>query len=146
MTLEQEQAVVAFVEQGGAFLNLHNSLGLYPPAGPYLKLVGGRYIGHGPFERFRIEVADRNHPITDGVSDFSTADEQHTPVLYDETQVHLILQSRMDNGIAVPAGWVREVGTGRVCHLASGHPVEPLVHPMYQRLMRNAVEWCLRRR
>ncbi len=146
MTLEQEQAVVAFVEKGGAFLNLHNSLGLYPPAGPYLKLVGGRYIGHGPFERFRIEVADHNHPITVGVSDFSTADEQHTPVLYDETQVHLILQSRMDNGIAVPAGWVREVGGGRVCHLASGHPVEPLLHPMYQRLMRNAVEWCLRRR
>ncbi len=146
MTLEQEKAVVAFVEKGGAFLNLHNSLGLYPPAGPYLQLVGGRYIGHGPFERFRIEVADQNHPITEGVSDFSTADEQHTPVLYDETQVHLILQSRMDNGIAVPAGWVREVGGGRVCHLASGHPVEPLLHPMYQRLMRNAVEWCLRRR
>ena len=121
MTLEQEQAVVAFVEKGGAFLNLHNSLGLYPPTGPYLKLVGGRYIGHGPFERFRIEVADHNHPITVGVSDFSTADEQHTPVLYDETQVHLILQSRMDNGIAVPAGWVREVGGGG-CHLASGHP------------------------
>ena len=146
MTLEQEQAVVAFVEKGGGFLNLHNSLGLYPPAGPYLQLVGGRYIGHGAFERFRIEVADRNHPITEGVTDFSTADEQHTPVLYDETQVHLILQSRMDNGIAVPAGWVREVGGGRVCHLASGHPVEPLLHPMYQRLMRNAVEWCLRRR
>ena len=146
MTLEQEKAVVAFVEKGGAFLNLHNSLGLYPPAGPYLKLVGGRYIGHGPFERFRIEVADRNHPITEGVTDFSTADEQHTPVLYDESRVHLILESRMDNGIAVPAGWVREVGGGRVCHLASGHPVEPLLHPMYQRLMRNAVEWCLRRR
>jgi len=146
MTLEQEQAVVAFVEKGGAFLNLHNSLGLYPPSGPYLQLVGGRYIGHGPFERFRIEVADRSHPITEGVTDFSTADEQHTPVLYDETQVHLILQTRMDNGIAVPAGWVREVGSGRVCHLASGHPIEPLLHPMYQRLMKNAVEWCLRRR
>ena len=39
MTLAQEQAVVEFVEKGGAFLNLHNSLGLYPPEGPYLKLV-----------------------------------------------------------------------------------------------------------
>ena len=144
MTLEQERAVVAFVEKGGAFLNLHNSLGLYPPSGPYLRLVGGRYIGHGPYERFRIEVADRNHPITEGVSDFSTADEQHTPVLYDDSQVHLILRSRMDNGIPVPAGWVREAGKGRVCHLASGHPVEPLLHPMYQRLLKNAVQWCLR--
>jgi type 1 glutamine amidotransferase len=146
MTLEQEQAVVNFVEKGGSFLNLHNSLGLYPPDGPYLKLVGGRYIGHGPYERFRIEVADRAHPITQGVTDFTTADEQHTPVLYDEAAVHLLLRSRMDNGAAVPAGWVREVGAGRICHLASGHPTEPLLNPMYQRLLQNAVEWCLRRR
>ena len=144
MTLDQERAVAEFVEKGGSFLNLHNSLGLYPPAGPYLKLVGGRYIGHGPYERFRVEVVDPDHPITKGVSDFTTADEQHTPVLYDESQVHMILESRMDNGIAVPAGWVREVGQGRVCHLASGHPAEPLFHPMYQRLMKNAVRWCLR--
>ncbi len=146
MTLAQEQAVVAFVEKGGAFLNLHNSLGLYPPAGPYLKLVGGRYIGHGPYERFRVEVTDPRHPITEGVSDFTTPDEQHTPIIYDESQVHRILNSRMDNGTVVPAGWVREVGRGRVCHLAGGHPLEPLLHPMYQRLMRNAVEWCLRKR
>ena len=146
MTLDQERAVAEFVDKGGSFLNLHNSLGLYPPAGPYLKLVGGRYIGHGPYERFRIEVVDPDHPITEGVSDFTTADEQHTPVLYDESQVHMILESRMDNGIAVPAGWVREVGKGRVCHLAAGHPAEPLFHPMYQRLMKNAVRWCLRQR
>jgi len=146
MTLAQEEAVVEFVEKGGAFLNLHNSLGLYPPAGPYLKLVGGRYIGHGPYERFRVEVADRRHPITEGVSDFTTPDEQHTPIIYNESQVHRFLNSRMDNGTVVPAGWTREVGGGRVCHLASGHPLEPLLHPMYQRLMRNAVEWLLRER
>ncbi len=146
MTLAQEQAVVEFVERGGAFLNLHNSLGLYPPAGPYLKLVGGRYIGHGPYERFRVEVADSRHPITEGTGDFTIADEQHTPIIYDESQVHRILNSRMDDGTVVPAGWVREVGRGRVCHLAGGHPLEPLLHPMYQRLMRNAVEWCLRKR
>ena len=145
MTLDQEEAIVNFVQSGGAFLNLHNSLGLYPPNGPYLNLVGGRYIGHGPFERFRIEVVDPNHPITRGVKDFTTADEQHTPVLYDESQVHMILESRMDNGTVVPAGWVREVGRGKVCHLASGHPREPLFHPMYQRLMANAVTWCLAR-
>ena len=51
MTPQQEHAVVAFVEKGGGFLNLHNSLGLYAANGPYLNLVGGRYAGHGPLER-----------------------------------------------------------------------------------------------
>jgi type 1 glutamine amidotransferase len=143
MTPEQERAVVRFVEGGGGFLNLHNALGLYPDNGPYLRLSGGRYTGHGPLERFRVEVVDRRHPVTRGVRDYSVADEQHTPV--HDKKVHLLLRSRSDEGLVAHSGWVVEVGRGRVCHLANGHTREALLHPMYQRLMRNGVNWCLRR-
>jgi type 1 glutamine amidotransferase len=144
MTPEQERAVVAFVEGGGGFLNLHNAMGLYPKDGPYLNLVGGRYIGHGPLERFRVEVVDADHPITRGVHDFFVADEQHTPPR-DEGRTHLLLRNRSDDGKAVAAaGWVREAGRGRVCHLANGHTREALCHPMFQTLLRNAMRWCVR--
>jgi len=143
MTPEQQRAVATFVEGGGGFLNLHNSMGLYPPHGPYLDLVGGRYIGHGPLERFRVEVVDPAHPITRGVGAFFVADEQHTPP-YDEARVHLLLQNHSDDGKVAAAGWVREPGRGRLCHLANGHTLEALLHPMYQTLLRNAVRWCLR--
>ena len=143
MTPEQERAVVAFVERGGGFLNLHNSMGLYPDDGPYLKLVGGRYIGHGPLERFQVEVVDPEHPITRGVSGFFVADEQHTPPI-DEQRVHLLLRNRSDDGKTAAAGWTREPGKGRLCHLANGHTREALLHPMFQKLMRNATRWCLR--
>jgi type 1 glutamine amidotransferase len=144
MTPEQEQAVVDFVDRGGGVLCLHNALGLYPAGGPYLKLMGGRYIGHGPLERFRVEVTDRDHPVTRGVRDFSVADEQHTPVP-DKGKVHLLLQNRSDEGKTAPAGWTVESGRGRVCHLANGHTREALLHPMFQLLMRNGVQWCLHR-
>src|SRR5438874_10413792 len=107
MTREQQSAVVAFVEGGGGFLNLHNALGLYPPDGPYLDLVGGRYVGHGPLERFRVEVVDADHPVTRGVSGFFVADEQHTPT-YNARRVHLLLQNCSDDGRVAAAGWVRE--------------------------------------
>jgi len=142
MTPEQERAVVSFVEAGGGFLNLHNSMGLYPEHGAYLELIGGRYASHGPLERFGVEIADPAHPITCGVSAFFVADEQHTP-LYDEGRVHLLLRSRSDDGKSAAAGWVREQGKGRLCHLANGHTLDALLHPMYQRLMSNAVRWCL---
>ncbi len=144
MTAEQEKAVVDFVEGGGGFLNLHNGMGLYPPGGRYLDLVGGRYIGHGPLERFRVEVVDPDHPVTRGVGAFFVADEQHTPP-YDHGRVHLLLRNRSDDSkVVAAAGWVREPGRGRLCHLANGHTREALLHPMYQRLLRNAVRWCLR--
>jgi type 1 glutamine amidotransferase len=144
MTPGQERAVAAFVERGGGFLNLHNSMGLYPDDGTYLKLVGGRYTGHGPLERFRVEVVDHAHPITHGVEDFSVADEQHAPIP-DLEKVHLLLRSRSDDGKTAVAGWAYEPGRGRLCHLAPGHTREALLYPEYQRLMRNAVNWCLRR-
>jgi type 1 glutamine amidotransferase len=143
MTPEQQRAVAAFVEGGGGFLNLHNAMGLYPPNGPYLDLVGGRYIGHGPLERFQVEVVDPDHPVTRGVGTFFVADEQHTPP-YDEGRVHFLLRNRSDDGKVAAAGWVREPGRGRLCHLANGHTREALLHPMYQRLLCNAVRWCLR--
>jgi len=143
MTAEQEKSVVDFVHNGGAFLNLHNSMGLYPENGPYLNLVAGRYIGHGPLERFRVEVVDKSHPITQGVSDWSVADEQHTPP-YDEKKAHLLLRNRSDDGKTAAAGWVYEPGKGRLVHLASGHTREALEHPMFQKLARNSIAWLLR--
>ena len=107
--------------------------------------MGGRYIGHGPLERFRVEVVDANHPITRGVEDFSVADEQHTPP-YDANKVHLLLRNRSDDGKVTrrPAGRMKP-GQGRLCHLANGHTLESLQHPMYQRLLHNAINWLLRR-
>lgn len=145
MTPEQEKAVVDFVEGGGSFLNLHNSMGLYPQDGPYLNLVGGRYIGHGPLERFRVEVVAPNHPVTRGVKTFFAADEQHTPPC-DEKKVTVLLRNFNDDGTEkAAAGWAYEPGKGRLVHLAPGHTREALANPQFQLLMRNAVNWCLKR-
>jgi type 1 glutamine amidotransferase len=142
MTIEQERAVVEFVERGGAFLALHNSTGLYPEKGPYLELLGGTYEGHGPLERFRVRVADADHPVTRGVEEYEIADEQHTP-RPDTSHVHVILRSISAEGVEAAAGWVREVGKGRVCYLANGHTRDALGHPMFRRLIANAIGWCL---
>jgi type 1 glutamine amidotransferase len=142
MTMEQQQAVVNFVEGGGGLLALHNSTALYPENGPFLKLIGGTYMGHGPLERFRVSVRDRSHPITQGVNDFEVADEQHTPTT-DRTRVHLLLESRSSEGTMGVAGWVHQVGRGRVCYLANGHTREAQNHPEFQKLLQNAALWCL---
>jgi hypothetical protein len=81
--------------------------------------------------------------MTANVEAFTVADEQHTPVP-DLGKVRLLLRSRSDAGKTAAAGWAYEPGRGRLCHLAPGHAREALLHPMYQRLMRNAVNWCLR--
>jgi type 1 glutamine amidotransferase/glyoxylase-like metal-dependent hydrolase (beta-lactamase superfamily II) len=141
MTREQETALVNFVERGGGLLALHNAAALYPEGGSYLRLVGGTYTTHGPLERFRISVLDRSHFITHEVNDFEVADEQHMPIP-DRSRVHLLLESRSAEGIVAAAGWAYQFGRGRVCYLANGHTREALEHPEYQKLLRNAANWC----
>jgi type 1 glutamine amidotransferase len=144
MTSNQEEALVDFVDRGGALFGLHNCPGLYPEGGPYLELLGGTYNGHGPLERFRVAVHDTDHPIARGVESFEVADEQHTPVP-NLDKVHVFLKSYSDEGVEAAAGWTREFGKGRVCYLANGHTRESLAHPTVQLLVRNAIDWCLKR-
>jgi type 1 glutamine amidotransferase len=143
MTGEQQQAIWDFVHNGGAFLALHNSHGIYPEGGLYYKLFGGDYGGHPPPETFTIRIENKNHPITQGVEDFETFDEQHMSKYYLDRE-HLLLRNISKANKSAPAGWWRELGKGRFVYLAPGHTPEALGHPMMQRLIRNSMRWLLR--
>jgi len=143
MTDEQQQAVWDFVDNGGGFLALHNSQGIYPPGGLYYKLFGGDYGGHPKPYVFTVRVENKDHPITAGVEDFEIYDEQHTVKYYLDKE-HLLLRTIARDNLAAPGGWWREMGKGRFCYLSPGHTPDALNHPMMQRLIRNAANWLLR--
>lgn len=143
MTDEQQQAVRNFVHNGGGFLALHNSHGNYPPGGPYYELFGGDYGGHPAPEEFTIRIENKDHPITAGVEDFRTFDEQHMSKYYLDRQ-QLLMRNISDANKSAPAGWWRELGKGRFVYLAPGHTPEALGHPMMQLLIRNSVRWLTR--
>lgn len=143
MTEEQQRAIWDFVHNGGGFLALHNSHGIYPPGGLYYKLFGGDYGGHPPPETFTIRVENKHHPVTQGVEDFETFDEQHLSK-YDLDREQLLLRNISRGNKSAPAGWWRELGKGRFVYLAPGHTPEALNHPMTERLIRNAIRWLLR--
>ena len=143
MTDAQQQAVWDFVHNGGGFLALHNSQGIYPPDGLYYKLFGGDYGGHPKPYEFTVRVEDHDHPVTAGVEDFMVFDEQHTVKYYLDKE-HLLLRTMAKDNLAAAGGWWREMGKGRFVYLSPGHTPEALNHPMMQRLIRNAARWVLR--
>ena len=143
MTEAQQQAIWDFVHNGGGFLPLHNAQGIYPPGGLYYKLFGGDYGGHPEPAVFTIRVEDKNHPVTAGVEDYEIYDEQHMVKYYLDRE-HQLLRSIARDNKAAAAGWWREMGKGRLVYLSMGHTPDGLQHPMTQRLIRNAMRWCLR--
>jgi hypothetical protein len=143
MTPAQEEAIEAFVLQGGALLALHNAGWGYPWQGGYRRTLGGYYLWHPPLAHFAVKVLNHDHPVTAGVSDYDIMDEQHW-LSPDYTRVTPLLQSTAEDGRGTISGWAYAYGFGRVVYLPHGHTVESLTHPMVQRLLRNAARWLVR--
>ncbi|MBT4099588.1 MAG: ThuA domain-containing protein [Gemmatimonadetes bacterium] len=150
ITPEQGRAVRAFVDEGGAALFYHNTTYISPDNEDFRHVQGSVTQGHPAVRPYRVEITNKDHPITRDVSDFVVTDEQHFMV-YDKDPGHVLAESVNDDGhtfkdlgTRCQAAWAYDYGKGRVAYLAPGHTVPALWNPEYEKLQRNAVRWLLR--
>ena len=149
ITGDQGRAVRTFVENGGAALFYHNST--YITASEDFSHVHGSVTeGHPAVRPFKVEITNKEHPITRDVADFVVTDEQHY-MRYDKAPEHVLAVSVNEDGHAFKelgtrceAAWAYDYGQGRVCYLAPGHTIPALWNPEYEKLQRNAARWLLR--
>lgn len=144
----------SFVADGGGYLGLHPATDLTSvhdgaggidhreePVAKLRELLGGQFLDHPEQSTFGVEIV-ADHPVTDGVADFSVYDEPYR-VEHDAARVTVL--ARMDHpdpGMDdYPVAWTREVGDGRVCYASLGHTTDAFEHEQYRRLLRNAIEW-----
>jgi len=150
---DQREGLLSFVEHGGGYLGLHCASDLTSthdgeggiaareePFPELRELIGGHFLDHPEQSTFAVELVDKDHPVTAGVSDFATFDEPYQ-VDCDEDRVHVL--ARMDHPDLedYPVVWVRDHGAGRVCYASLGHTSESLEEPQYRTLLRNAARW-----
>ena len=139
LTAKQLQGLLSFVSSGGGFVGLHSAADSFRDTPEYLELLGGVFRSHPPHQTFHIEVADREHPITKGISDFDIYDELY--ILYhDPKQYHLLLYCNWE-GEDQPVAWTKEYGKGRVFYLSLGHTKEALTHPIFQEILIRGLRW-----
>jgi hypothetical protein len=159
--LREMQAVQAVLAPSAEAMSTERAdrdlLAVEEDMGPYRRLCGGVGGYHPAFERIEVLVTDSDHPITAGVEDFVTHDEQHYVFFDAHRGAKMILKNRGSDGRESCAGYVFQHGAGRVCYLAPGHvPLssqpsmvmpddEPdaLAHPQVQLLLHNAVRWLV---
>jgi type 1 glutamine amidotransferase len=149
------RAVEQFVEDGGSLFSCHNNLSVSTFSPTYRRVTGGVYDGHPPERPWRVEVVNRDHPITRGIEDFVVTDEQHFPI-YDRDEAELLLRGVNIDGLtftsdsgAVQAGttsavaWAHEHGHGRVVVGTVGHNLDALWKPGYLEFQKGAIRWLL---
>jgi uncharacterized protein len=154
LTEEQKQNMLKFFEEGAPAVFLHHSLLSYRQWDRFPEVIGGRYYNKTPLIKengdtlksayqhdvlYRVNIADRAHPITQGLDDFDILDEVYNHYFVKEDVEVLLTTDHPLSGREL--GWVNTFGTSRVVFLINGHNETAYENPNYQKLLQNAIEW-----
>jgi type 1 glutamine amidotransferase len=96
---------------------------------------------HDPRGSFTVNITDKQHPITKGLSDFEAEDELYT-CLDGDVPIHVLAKatSKVD-GKEHPMAFVLTPGKGRTFHCVLGHDVKAL-NPNTLELFRCGTAWA----
>ncbi len=134
-----------YVESGSGFLAIHSGnafLGDGDGVDEYCAFVGNRFLSH-PLRCEVLLEKIKSHPIMEDVADsFSVRDEHYKIELLAE-DADIFLSSSSPEGGIEPAGYTRAMGKGRLCVLTPGHTLSVWENDYFQKILKNAIEWCL---
>jgi type 1 glutamine amidotransferase len=94
ISLEQEKALLDYVESGKGFIPLHCASYCFLNSAKYIDLVGAQFKSHGT-GTFRTTIADADHPIMKGFTGFESFDETYVHTKHNEKD-RTVLEYRMD--------------------------------------------------
>ena len=136
---DQEKALLDFVAGGKGFLPLHCASFCFQNSPQYIALVGAQFQKHKTGE-FVADVIKPDHQVMLGIQPFNVWDETYVHTKHNNDRT--VLMERVDETGREPWTWVRTHGKGRVFYTAYGHDERVWGHPMFHRLVRNAILWA----
>jgi type 1 glutamine amidotransferase len=130
----------AYVRAGHGFLSVHSG-NTAKEGSAYGDFVGNIFKGHPPRCGIKVEITG-NHPIVKGVENFTIRDEHYALDCLATDMVELF-RTTSETGGNQMGGYTREIGKGRLCVMTPGHILTVWEHPAYQKLILNALTWCV---
>ncbi len=144
------------VNRGTGVVVLHAADNAFPGWVEYEKLVGMMWrdgTGHGKFHSFMVTIQNTEHPITAGLTDFTTDDElYHKLVPMHGTAVEVLASAYSSpesggTGEFEPMLMTTQYGAGRVFHTALGHvwkgsSLEAIENAGFQETLLRGAHWA----
>lgn len=153
LTSAQQQGLLALLDRGIGLVSLHHNLGSNLAWPEYHKVIGGSWLAqkqtidgreHGPStyehgQEISIKVADKDHPITKGLSAFVIHDETYGNT-YVFPSVHVLLLADNPKN-ALPFAWTNRYGKSRIVYLQAGHDAAAWTNPAFPELLMRSIRW-----
>lgn len=141
-----KENLLQFVKGGKGLGVSHLSSASFKEWPEFGKLCGRYWVmgksGHGPRSVFKARVANKEHPITQGLGDFEADDELYAKMQGD-VPINVLVEADSDwSKQTEPLAFTLEYGKGRVFHEAFGHDGKAVRNPSVQKLIQRGCEWA----
>jgi uncharacterized protein len=156
ITDQQKKKFLALFDKGVGLLVLHHAIVSYQHWPEYEKIIGGLYpedptksgvvtpeVGYEHDVKIPVTIVAKDHPITDGLQDFTIHDEIYWGYRVHPEVTHLISTSHPKSG--KPLAWCRAEGKSRVAYVQLGHGPEAFENPNFRKLIANSIRWTARK-
>lgn len=151
ITPEQEQGLLTAVAGGVGIAGWHGPMAdSFRNNTEYQFMVGGQWVAHpGGIIDYTVNIAQHDHPITAGLSDFAMRSEQYYMHVDPSNQVLATTTFSGEHapwieGTVMPVVWTRHWGKGRVFYCSLGHVTADFDVPEARELVRRGMHWASR--
>ena len=144
-----EEALIEFIKKGGGFVTFHASATAFYEWPEFKEISTGAWVdetSHGKICTARVTITDGEHPITNGMRNFTIFDELWMKAEQNvdfSVLAGAVNENTKKAGLgAQPVVSVMEYGKGRVFHNALGHELRNMRNSGFQTLMLRGTEWA----
>ena len=155
-TKEQTDYFKALLEKGIGLVVLHHSLWGFNGWSEFPDITGGQYFFQDGYkihgteykestwaddQQIRVTVSDKNHPITQGIDDFTLTDETYG-MGYIHPNVHVLWTTDHPKSERVIA-WTWKYAKSPVFATLQGHDNHTYSHPAFRQTVHRAIRWTV---
>ena len=144
----EQQAYIDLSKKGKPFLFLHHALVSYQQWPEFEKLLGGRYVENPELpdtqqSTYRhdvwidVEVADRQHPVTNRMKNFRIFDEVYGNYKIMPGVKPLLKTNHPQSSLVI--GWENRYNASKVIYLQPGHDKNAYQSEHYRQLLKQAI-------
>ena len=152
----QREQFAKLIEEGMPLLVLHHSVGGYDNWMPYSRMIGGKYV-HKPTEidgktypasdykhdiDIKVQIADKEHPITKGLDDFVILDETYYTHSADSGSGNNILIKTDHPNSMKSIAWTRTYKGAPIFNFVLGHGKSAYGDKNFQEVLRRGILWA----
>jgi len=160
MSIDGKKRLLDAIAAGKGFVGFHAASDSFHSAGPrnenqtevdpYIAMLGGEFISHGPQQEATMRVTSATFPGTEGLGRSFKLLEEWYALKNFAKDLHVILVQETEGMRGAqyarppfPSTWARRHGEGRVFYTAMGHREDVWTNPTFQQIVLGGFSWVL---